>query len=179
MIRDRKQILAIASPVRLALIDTLEGIGPSSVAKLAAIIGARPDALYYHLRILEERGLVARVGGAEASQAVFKTAEKSLKLLYDPQDPQNRDAVSRVVASMARGALRAFRLSFRGRPRVNGKRRELWAGQQTAHLTGAEIEKVNRLLNDLVDTFANARRGESGERLYALTFMLSPYGKGE
>jgi DNA-binding transcriptional ArsR family regulator len=179
MIRDRRQILAMASPVRLALIDTLEGIGPSSVARLASIIGARPDALYYHLRILEARGLVTRVGGAKESQAVFKTAEPSLRLLYDPKDAHNRDAVTRVVASMARGALRAFRAAFRKRPRVIGKRRELWAAQQTAHLTADELETVNRLLRELLDTFASARRGESGDRLYALTFMLSPYGKAE
>jgi DNA-binding transcriptional ArsR family regulator len=177
MIKDRKQILALASPVRLAVIDTLEDMGPLSVAALARTIGVKADALYYHLRILEKRGLVRRVSSADATEAVFALAAGPLILAYDAKDARNRDAVTRVAGAMVRGALRAFRTAFSGRARVTGKRRELWAAQQTARLSAAELEEVNRHLRALLETFAAARHPDSEERLYALTFVLSPYGK--
>jgi DNA-binding transcriptional ArsR family regulator len=176
MIRDRQQILALASPVRLALVETLAASGPSSVAALAAMVGAKPDALYYHLRILESRGLVRRTGHLE-SQAVYEVTATPLRLAYVPANARNRDAVARVVAAILRGALRAFRSAFQRRPRVSGKWRELWAAQETARLTRDELATVNRLAAEILQTFERAKGERRGERLYSFTFVLSPQEK--
>jgi DNA-binding Lrp family transcriptional regulator len=175
MIRERQQILALASPMRLALLGMLEASGPTSVAALAAMVGAKPDALYYHLRILEKRGLVRRTAGAE-SQATFEVATP-LQLVYEPGDAHNRQAIGRVAAAMLRGALRAFTAAFTRKPRVSGKRRELWAAQEIARLTADELETVNRHLAEILETFADAKGHRPGERLYSITFVLSPQEK--
>src|ERR1043166_5091224 len=60
LIRDRNRIVTLASPVRLSIVHTLEGIGPCSVATLARVLGVAPDSLYYHLRLLERRGLITK-----------------------------------------------------------------------------------------------------------------------
>jgi predicted transcriptional regulator len=176
IIRDRKQIAARASPVRLALVDALEGMGPASVAELACVTGSRADGLYYHLRILEKRGLVARRSGADAPQAIVDVAARPLLLAYEPADRKNRDAVTRVVAAMLRAALRLFRAAFRPPVRVKGKHRELWAAQRTAALTKTQLETVNRLLNGVLDEFST--HGDAvGEPVYSITFVLAPQGK--
>lgn len=59
--------------------------------------------------------------------------------------------------------------------RVSGKRRELWAAQRTARLTPTQLERVNRLLNELLDTLGQTDQNEN-DKLYSLTFVLSPQG---
>ena len=168
MIRDAKQIATLASPIRITLIDTLEALGPSTIAELAQAVGARPDALYYHLRLLEKRGLVSRDAN------IVRTNAKRAVLAYDAGDKRNVAAVTRAASAMLRGALRAFRNAFRPGVRTSGARRELWAAQRTVRLSAPELETVNRLLNELLDTFGDAREVRSGERLYSLTFVLAP-----
>lgn len=167
MIRNATQIAALASPLRITLVDTLEAIGPCSIADLARAVGARPDALYYHLGILEKSGIVGRDG------AIVRT-KVELTLAYAADDQRNVAAITRVASSILRGALRAFRRAFKSGVRTSGRRRELWAAQRTARLSASELEKVNRLLNELMDTFGGARKGEAGERLYSITFVLAP-----
>ena len=168
MIRDRQQIATLASPMRISLVDTLEAIGPCSVAELAAAVGAKPDAIYYHLRLLEKRGLVKRDG------AIVRAARPALTLHYDAADKHNVAAITRVASAILRGALRAFRRAFRPGVRTSGKRRELWAAQRAVRLTPEELETVNRLLNEMLDTFGDARESRTDERLYSITFVLSP-----
>jgi DNA-binding transcriptional ArsR family regulator len=167
MIRDPKQIATLASPLRIMLVDTLEAIGPCSIADLARAAGLTPDALYYHLRMLEKRGLIAR-------KANIVSTSRSLALAYDANDKRNVDAVTRVAGSILRGALRMFRKAFKPGVRTSGKRRELWAAQRTVRLSPRELETVNRLLNELLDTFGSARESRSDDRLYAITFVLAP-----
>jgi len=167
MIRDAKQIATLASPLRIMLVDTLEAIGPCSIADLGRAVGVTPDALYYHLRMLEKRGLIAR-------KANIVRTSRSLALAYDANDKRNVNAVTRVAGSMLRGALRMFRKAFKPGVRTSGKRRELWAAQRTVRLSPRELETVNRLLNELLDTFGSARETQSDDRLYSITFVLAP-----
>jgi DNA-binding transcriptional ArsR family regulator len=161
--------------MRLAIIDVVEGIGPCSVATLARALGVRPDSVYYHLNILERRGLIRRRFEAEEGpQAIIDVVGRPLTLEYDTADRKNRDAVVGVVAAIVRGALRAFRRAFRPGVRVTGKRRELWAAQRTARLTKAQLALVNRKLDELLTAFDRARATEADERLYSLTFILAP-----
>src|SRR6185369_3930067 len=99
MIRDAKQIATLASRIRITLIDTLEALGPSTIAELAQAVGARPDALYYHLRLLEKRGLVSRDAN------IVRTNAKRAVLAYDAGDKRNVAAVTRAASAMLRGAL--------------------------------------------------------------------------
>ena len=167
MIRDAKQIATLASPLRITLVDTLEAIGPCSIADLARAVGVKPDALYYHLRLLERLGLIRR----EAN--IVRTGAE-LTLAYDAGDKRNVTAVTSVVSSMLRGALRFFRKALKPGVRTSGKRRELWAAQRTVRLSPRELETVNRLLTELLDTFGDAREAQSGDRLYSITFVLAP-----
>jgi len=168
MIDDVKQIATLASPMRITLVDTLEAIGPCSIAELAAAVGTRPDALYYHLRMLETRGLVKRDAN------IVRAASRQISLAYDAEDKRNVAAVTRVVSAILRGALRAFRKAFKPGVRTRGPRRELWAAQRTVRLSAKELETVNALLAQLLETFGDARDQGAEEKLYSLTFVLAP-----
>lgn len=168
-ISDPKAIEACASPVRLAIIDALEATSPLSVASLARRIGDTADGLYYHLRILEQNGVVKK------KSELVHLVRPFVQLTYKPGDSRNRKAVTRVAGTMLRSAFRFFAAAFRPGVRVSGKRRELWAGQRAARLTPAQLERINRLLWEALDTFQNGPAEDPENGVYVFTFALSPY----
>src|ERR1043165_3940362 len=85
-VHQTKHVRAIASPVRAAVLDALEVIGPATVLKLADALGYPPDGLYYHLAALERLGLIVRVGSAKASAAQFDVRSHPVTIHYHLDD---------------------------------------------------------------------------------------------
>ncbi|QDU83840.1 hypothetical protein Pla163_09410 [Planctomycetes bacterium Pla163] len=57
-----RQVRALASPLRQRFVDVLTSEGPCSVRDVAERLGKPPATLYYHLRLLEDAGIVRTVG---------------------------------------------------------------------------------------------------------------------
>ena len=169
-----RRIRALASPIRLAIVDALEAVGPVSVAELASLLGMRPDAMYYHLRILERQRLITTAGRRSTSGSVLDVAARRLAIVYEPANSGNRTAVTTLVGAMLRLAHRLFARAFRSGVRVSGKTRQLWAAQSTARLATADLRRVNELLQELLDVLAEARQRGSEGALYTVTFVVSP-----
>ena len=172
------QLAAIASPVRQEIIDVLAGRPGTSIAVIAATLGRRPDALYYHVRELVRVGLLLRAGRGRGrrrrEEALYRTVAPRLAVAYDPLSPVNVARVSKAVASMLRLGLRDFRRAFSSTSViVSGRRRELWAGRVTGWLTGAQLERVNLLMKKIFRLFNEPRR-DSRARLFATTIVLVP-----
>lgn len=174
-IRNPRTIRALASPVRLAILDTLEAIGPCPAAEVASLVGLNVDAVYYHLRMLQRLGLVVSGVGKSAprSGAVF-SVPRPLALAYS-RDGASASAITKVVGAMLRGALRIFSAAFSTSSKLKGARREVWAAQRFSRLTPSQVGHLNRLLNEIVDLLAEGRDSRKG-KLYAFTFVLSPLG---
>ncbi|HKR64607.1 MAG TPA: helix-turn-helix domain-containing protein [Thermoanaerobaculia bacterium] len=179
LIKDDRQIAALGSPVRLAILDTLDAGGPAPVSDLARILGLRVDGLYYHLRILAKHKLVSMkddvVRGRKA--AIVDLPARPLKIVYRPEQRANTKAVVRAAGAMLRGALRMFTRAFALSPHVSGKRRELWAAQRIGRLTARELEQVNAHLQQVLDILEHSRSdiAKDGRRLYSVAFVLSPF----
>lgn len=179
LIKDDRQIAALGSPVRLAILDTLDAGGPAPVADLARVLGLRVDGLYYHLRILAKHKLVLMkddvVRGRKA--AIVDLPARPLKIVYRPEERANTAAVVRAAGAMLRGALRMFTRAFGLSPRVSGKRRELWAAQRVGRLTAKQVEEVNSHLQRVLEVLEESRGnvGDDGKPLYSVTFVLSPF----
>jgi|ERR1017187_7652657 predicted transcriptional regulator len=58
VVRNEKQLAALASSARPEIVDVLSQMGTVSVAELASALGRPADSLYYHLKVLKEIGLV-------------------------------------------------------------------------------------------------------------------------
>jgi DNA-binding transcriptional ArsR family regulator len=176
LIRSSKQLAALAAAARQEIIDVLEQMGTVSVAELAAALGRPADALYFHLRALTRAGLVQSAeqrspGGR--NEAVYRTVAPGLQLQYEPENPANRKAISAIVASMLRLAMRDFSRSFQpGNVVVSGARRELWALRKVGRLSRAQLGAMNRRLSRFVEE-VTVPAGANG-RLYAVTVVLTP-----
>ena len=169
-IRDPRTIRALASPVRLAILDSLDALGPCSAAEVAAVVGLKADAVYYHLRTLQKLALVSSKSDGRA--ATFDVVSRPLALTYSRKGA-TESAVTKVAGAMLRAALRLFSRAFSTTAVLNGSRREVWAAQRFARLTPRQLERLNRLLNDVLELLAEARNDGDG-KLYAVTFVLAP-----
>jgi DNA-binding transcriptional ArsR family regulator len=171
-----RQVTAVASPVRAAVIDVLEVVGPATIVQLAAALGYPPDGLYYHLRVLEKIGLVVRTKpDRDARAARFDLPGRPATLRYRLDDRQQGRAMAKVVATMVRSAERSFRRAFApGLAEVNGPHRNLRAGRRTAWLTPGELRVLNRYVEHIHALFARGRPQRTGARLHEFTYVLAP-----
>jgi len=176
-VRDARQIRSLASPLRQLVLDTLEAVGPCSVAGLAAAVGVPSDRLYYHLRALERVELVRagrRVRGVGRPGTEYAAAGRRSRIHYAPGDRANVAAVSAVAGGMTRAALREFRRALTSGAVVSGGRRNLWAARRVAWLAPGDLQAVNQALVRLFALFERRRSSEARARPQAITIVLAP-----
>lgn len=175
IIRDKRQMRALAASTRQEIVDVLPRLGTVSVAELATALGRPADSLYYHLRLLTRVGLVLSAGARSVngrSEALYRAVASDLRLAYKLGSHGNGNEINSIVASMLRLGIRDFRRSFRaGKASVSGPERELWALRRTGWLSREQIADVNRHLHKLMQI---SESSATGEKLYALTMLLTP-----
>jgi DNA-binding transcriptional ArsR family regulator len=171
-----RQVRAVASPVRAAIVDALEVVGPATIVRLASVLGYPPDGLYYHLRVLERIGLVLRTKpDKDTPAAMFDLPGRPATLRYRLDDRQQGRAMAKVVATMVRSAERSFRRAFApGLAEVRGPHRNLRAGRRTAWLTADELRVLNGYVERIHALFARGRPQRPGARLHEFTYVLAP-----
>ena len=170
------EIELLASPTRIEIVDTLEGMGHAvSVADLATQLGRPADGLYYHLRQLAKGGLIEEEVTADGRRYRLRARSgTSLSLRYKPGATANARAVGRVAGSVLRVAERDF-LRALADPNavVEGPRRELWAARGKGWVSPARLVEINQLLNRL--TALLQQPGVPGDdTLVALSWVLAP-----
>jgi DNA-binding transcriptional ArsR family regulator len=175
LIKKRRQLAALTSSIRQEIVDALSQIGTVPVSELAATLGRPADALYYHLRVLRNAGLVLRAGfqgEGVRKEELIQSVSSDLKLHYEPGKGGNTREITSIVGSMLRLGIRDFQRAFQTEGvTVSGSGRELWALRRTGWLTSDEILSVNRAIEELVSTVSKPR-GKG--RLYGITILFTP-----
>ncbi|HWG20580.1 MAG TPA: helix-turn-helix domain-containing protein [Terracidiphilus sp.] len=175
VVQGKKQLSALASSARQEIVDVLSQMGTVSVGELAAALGRPADALYYHLRVLRQAGLVIRAGyrgQGVHKEELIRTVSSDLQLQYRPGKGGNGQQINAIVGSMLRLGIRDFHHAFEsGDTLVSGSGRELWALRKTGWLTPEEIVNMNQLIEGLAKTVSKPR-GQG--RLYGITVLLTP-----
>ncbi len=173
---------ALAYPLRQELLDTLEAFGgEASVAELAEQLGRSADGLYYHLRLLVKRKLLTEeetrntAGRLERRYRIALPGDGQLRLAYRPEKKRDAAALRKVVAGMLRIARRDFDEALaREEPvRVEGERRQLWAGRTKGWVSDKELTEINRLLARLHELLSQPRDA-ARDQLASLCFVLAP-----
>ncbi|MEZ4456916.1 MAG: helix-turn-helix domain-containing protein [Gemmatimonadales bacterium] len=176
VIRRRDQIAALESAVRQEIVDTIQAAGPRSAAEIATLMGRPADALYYHLRRLTRVGILVqrvprRAGGRD--EAIYDLVGHPLVLDY-PLPGTDPHPVPRLVRSMLRTAEKDFRAAVTSdQARPDGELRNLWAGRRHAWLGPRDLDRVNTLIDRLVEIMTRARTPGSGQ-LCTLTLVMAP-----
>jgi len=189
-----REIEAVASPLRIEVLEHLRHAGTASVADLARLSGRRPTVLHYHVNLLHRAGLLRLAGrrpSGKRSEALFALAAERFAVVGRSESPGSvRSAVRTLGATLRLAQREAAAAMLSGRGGGAGRRRALHARRLRAPLSSEARARVNRLLDELeavfrdeVKRWARARSGpaaalpEEGEVL-ALTFVLAPAGRG-
>ena len=171
------QLRALGSATRQEIVDVLGGAGASSVAQLAELMGRRPDALYFHLRLLERVGLVVACPEEQGDTGVrYRLPASGVTLDYAGS---SRRELARVVRLALKLSQREFeRECLSGADPGTGASRRFWGGRVVGWVDDAGLARVNELLAELHCTLRAGRPG-GDRRPVSLGFLLAPSGRGE
>jgi DNA-binding transcriptional ArsR family regulator len=177
LVKGARMWAAVASAVRVEMIEQLRVAGPCSVAELADLMDRPADGLYHHLRLLESVGIIDRIGERDAGtrkEALFDLAAERLSFDADFRSGRGAKRYERVAAALLRsvdrrvtGALAAGGLE------VEGPAKSLWMRIETSWLDDAELARVNEHLMAVEDILARARTQRHG-RMFSFGIFVCP-----
>ncbi|HVT43407.1 MAG TPA: helix-turn-helix domain-containing protein [Thermoanaerobaculia bacterium] len=169
---------AMASPHRLELITALGDAGSASIAELALVLGRTPHSLYYHIKLLEEAGIVVpaekRRRGRRDEQVWALAAEKIL-LSVSPGGSGFHAERSKAIESMLRLTARELQTAIeRSSTTRESEHREIIGMRMKGRVDEATLRQINRLIDRLEALMRKSNREEKDDRLFALTIVLNP-----
>jgi hypothetical protein len=171
-----KKAAALASPVRMEIIDTLQKSGPSSIRELARQMSRPADGLYHHVRLLLRSGVLFEketrpVGRRQ--EAVYQVAGRIAGAM-SAASLEGRDSVIRAATAVLRLATREFTSAI-NRPDAAALAHAggLRLSRQKAMLDDQGLKDLQRLLGRLEKTLTRRNEQKQG-KLFAVTVSVVP-----
>ncbi len=156
-------LAAVASPLRVEIVELLDERPPLSVSELAALLDRPATALYYHLEMLEDAGWLQVVEGPGPRR--YRRAPGTGEISAAPYSPQMLEQAARVTDALLRKAGREFRgAAERG---IQGKAR-----RARVRLTPEQRQELLRRLDELARFLDEVGPDGDGDA-YSLTFVLT------
>lgn len=179
IVKSTRQLFALASPGREDIIDAVTVLGPCGVSDIARFVGRSRHALYYHVKVMRDRGLLVETqveGKGVKPTAHYDLPGRPFLVRYDLNSLKSRRAVIAIGRARFRSGQRGFvRACSSDAVVVQGPRRNLWVAHWKGWLTMKDLEKANRLLTELVDVFTPSVGDSRASRsAYELTFGVAP-----
>lgn len=178
VIREIKQLQCLTNALRQSVYDAIGGIGSASAIEIGDQLGQPADVVNYHLKKLQETGLVTQDGlrgeGRSAAR-LFRKSDPEASVLLDPSDTNNVELLAKAVGSMLTLAHKDVTGALESGVAVTvGPKRNLRASRHCVWLTDEEWERVNLLLEELLVLSNKGSRREGDEKLYAISLVTAP-----
>src|SRR5262245_2281296 len=96
LLLDRRQTALLLSPARLEIVQAFAALGRASARELAAHLRRPPGAVYHHVRMLEQAGLIAEVGqrkGPRRPEAIYAPVAERLAVAAGSSADADRQAL--------------------------------------------------------------------------------------
>ncbi|NNE43370.1 MAG: helix-turn-helix transcriptional regulator [Gemmatimonadetes bacterium] len=175
-VTDPKTIRALASPLRMEILQTLDPAKPMTIAEIAEQLGKPRGSLYYHVRKLIEIGVVVeaeqRLSGRRY-ESLYTVAAERLAVGADPASPTGRAASEKLVLSMLRQVGREFQDALHSGD-LDEEGEEFQAGRrQRAWLTPADLEQLQKAF-DRIEKICTRREPGGDARLYSVLALVVP-----
>jgi DNA-binding transcriptional ArsR family regulator len=177
-VADPGQIRVLSSPVRQEIVDTLASLGGrASVSELALQLGRPADGLYYHVRVLDQAGLIEEGRSSRSGERVYRLrgeGDQPLRLAYRPGPQGNLAALKGFAKSLLQVAGADFEEALHAREvALTGARRELWTARNKGWVSPQDLEEINALIERL-NTLASQPAAPGRDRLVSFAFVLAP-----
>lgn len=152
---------ALSDPVRIQIFEELWH-GPRSAKELAVAAGLAPDRLYYHLRLLEQAGIIEvgeyRPLPSGQVERVYRRAEAE-----PPGDASSPEEVATFLCSVLDATKADITAAFMAK--AAGERREVAVAQGPLWLTDEGLAELQRYLRDLEARFRAPQSGGTPTRV--------------
>lgn len=147
---------ALADPLRIRLFEALWH-GPRSVKELAEEVGLAPDRLYYHLRQLEQAGIVEvaefrRLPSGKAER-VYGRAE-----VEPPSDVSSPEDMATFLGSVLDATKADITAAFMAK--ATGERREVMVRQGVRYLDERELAELRSRIGEFEGRWERPDEGE-------------------
>ena len=156
VIRDPRALRALAHPVRLAILERLQGEGPATATELGEVVGISPSAASYHLRSLARFGLVDDAGGGTGRNRPWRSVGHRIHVRAAPtmsaRPRRQRCSCSRGNSSRAASRRRSRSSPRKGRSTPTGGPRATSRTRPCA-LTAAEAVELVRQIDVVVEPY--------------------------
>ena len=160
---------AILSPVRREIVDSMQKLGPCSIADVARDTGRPADGLYRHVAVLVRSGFLKDAG--------TRTGQRNAERLYDaaandfiaPRVRRDatgaeRETIVRTAEALAKSSVRALRGSAAsGRIHCEADSRNFTLLHVTSWLTPARFEELRTLVFRMDALLERGRRDRTGD----------------
>jgi predicted transcriptional regulator len=170
---------AILSPVRREIVESMQELGPCSIADVARATGRPADGLYRHVAILVKGGFLVEAG--------TRTGRRNPERLYDAAADDyhaprvrrggpspERQMIVRTAEALARSTVRSMRGSAAaGRLHCEEDARNLAVVHFVSWLTPERFEEVRGLAHRMSRVLERGRKECTGD-LYEVLVLASP-----
>lgn len=173
----QRQLGALASSPRLAIIQRLDIDREATARELAERLGRPVTALYHHLGQLEASGLirvVERRSTGRRPEAVYAVVSRQLSSAEALRSAGGRRSLIKMAASAAGASLRAFAaLAAQAAARFDGPQRNCAVRHLAFRADDARLARINALIAELEQvSLENSEEGDDGESML-LTVVLA------
>lgn len=170
------QAEALASPVRQTIWHLVTILQPVAPRELQDRMGLERHALYYHLRLLEECGLVTKAVGEGGTTSYTTKAEDIF--LSQQDSPEWREMRSKIALTSMRRLTTRLDGALREDDPEEGPRRYL-SGFLTLFLDDQGRQELRERLDQLWDDLVEMQHApKDGEKPYFLGFGFAPESYG-
>ncbi|MGV6815599.1 MAG: hypothetical protein ACWA5W_11425 [Phycisphaerales bacterium] len=186
VIYDPKQMMVLASPIRVEVLNAVCAIGECSASDIAAFTGRARTSLYPHIQQLVDAKLVVesdvRLAGKRYEQLYIPIA-RTVATKHNSKDPENvayhqayGNAVGRLMARLHE------RATAESDAVVRGPSRNTHAGILTAWVDDDSLEELNDLVEQIWEICRTSRppEGDEKKQLINVGIVLAPnHRKGD
>ena len=156
VIEDPAALKAISDPLRLRLLELLTG-APHTVKYLAQVVGVRPNRLYYHVRMLEEHGLVRVTGTRLVSGIVERHYQSTARsFVLGPSLATGIGVASGMVHHVLDMTRRELDEYMAARPEPTDDDDRVMLGRHQLRLTPARRRELAQRIESLFEEFGAA-----------------------
>lgn len=168
-----KQLRAMASSKRLAILAALRAGGPQSILDLSASLSVEPKGLYYHIRALVEHGLIELDSvrrGVRREEAVYAAVGRRFEIDFCSDSAEVRDAGADLTQTLVRQNARLWQSAAQSLPASDWRRSGLWLDTINCRLTEPQIVEMKSRFQELFDWATSQEQGTSGARVCVTVF---------
>jgi DNA-binding transcriptional ArsR family regulator len=179
VLRDPRALRALAHPIRLAILERLQGEGSATATEIGEVVGVSASAASYHLRSLGRFGLVEDAGGGRGRNRPWRAIGTGFR--FEPADhlrPAAQAAVQLLGAQLVARGERATLEFIQAESKLEPEwRAASHIANATLRLTASEaIELVHRI-DAIVEPYLRSTRVDvpADARATRLLLRLFPH----